>query len=284
MGGVVKGLFGGSKPASSKTTSQTTYSPEEQARRNEVQTNASNIYRQTQGSYTPGNAPIADVVPFSQDTLNAQDWLRAFAGGTGQDITNQALGAMNFGFNDAIDPNSNPAIQDMLAANQRRIQQSYSDPGGVLSQIRTQAMTNADSGSSTRQGIAEGIAAAREGQQIADSGAAIVNNAYNQGLDTFEKTMAFSPNLMNLALQPALTLGGVGTQIEGQAQAQENVDASRQQYALDAPWMGLQNFANIVYGGSNPITTTRSTAPTTGGSGGLSNAIGLASLAATLFS
>jgi hypothetical protein len=63
---------------------------------------------------------------------------------------------------------------------------------------------------------------------------------------------------MSLSNMPVSTLFGVGAQMEGLAQEEAAYLANQNMWNLNAPWAPLQNYANIVYGGASPSTTSTS--------------------------
>ena len=63
---------------------------------------------------------------------------------------------------------------------------------------------------------------------------------------------------MNLNNMPVSTLSGVGAQMEGLGQEEAAYLANQNMWNLNAPWAPLQNYANIVYGGASPSTTSTS--------------------------
>ncbi len=65
---------------------------------------------------------------------------------------------------------------------------------------------------------------------------------------------------MNMQNQPVATLSGIGAQQENIAQQEAAYQANANMWGLNAPWAPLQNYANIVYGGANPSTTSTSDA------------------------
>ena len=138
----------------------------------------------------------------------------------GVHLANQA---MEYGLTGAMDVQNNPYLQSAITAALRPMTQQYVDPGGVLSSIRTNATDSGQFGG-VRQGVAEGIAAGRYTQNASDMAGKMASAAYDKGQDTFARTLALAPQTMGL------------------------------------PWEQLQNYANIVYGGANPSTSSVSTA------------------------
>lgn len=249
-------------PATSTTTVQQQFSPEEAAARAKVQAEAERIYNTTNPSLSSSAYPGAAPANFSADTVNAQNKLRAFANGKGQTIANEAGDALQFGLKDVLNPTSSPGFQASLDSATRRVGEAYTDPNGVLGQIRGNFTSGDSGGSGTREGIANGLAGRSYLNTIGDVTGKMTSDAYTAGLDTFSKTLAFAPNAYNLETQPAITEAAIGQQSEGQQQAILDYLSQQKQWGLSAPWLGLGNYANVVYGGSNPTSVTSGVAST----------------------
>jgi hypothetical protein len=245
---------------SGKSTSVTqNYSPAEAAQRAQVQAEASRLYNQTASTIAGSPYTGAQVVPLSGDSITGQNLAKQSATNQINTINPQLQAATQFGLSDVMDVNSNPYLQASIDAAVRPITESYTDPNGVLSNIRTNSMLNGGQGTSSRQGIAEGIAAGRYANAIGDVSARVASEGYGQGLDTFSKTLGLTPGTMAAMNQPAQTFSAVGAQNEGIAQAQENYMADARNWDLNAAWAPLQNWANIVYGGTGANSSTTST-------------------------
>lgn len=263
---------GGGGGGGNTTTTTQNYSPAEAARRAQVMDEAARVYEGTKDTLANSPYPGSAPVPFSSDTLTAQDWAR-YAASNSQPQIDAINSGVRFGLGDVMDVNSNPYLQSAIQAAIAPITQSYSGPGGALQQIRTGANEAGQFGGS-RQGIAEGIAASNYMGQVGNTAAKMASEGYNQGLDTFEKTLMFAPTAMETAMQPASWLSSVGAQNEALAQAQADYGANARMWGLNAPWMGLQNYANIVYGAGSGGTTSSTSgggyqrSPLTGALGG----------------
>lgn len=238
---------------------QQNYSPEEAAKRAQVMTEAQRVYNLTKGGYASGGYPGAEVVPFDYWTLAGQNALLQGAAGAGQNAQAASAG-VNYGLSGAMDVNNNPYLQQSVDAALQRVQQQWTDPNGVMSQIRTGAQ-NAGQFGGSRQGVAEGVAARGLAQSLGDTAATMYSDAYNKGQETFAKTLALTPNIMQSYALPAQWLSAVGAQNENQAQALENYNAAARQWNIDAPWIPLENYANIVYGGGSSQTGTKTDGP-----------------------
>jgi hypothetical protein len=241
------------------TTTQTVqnYSPEEVARRTQLQDEAKRIYEANKDQYGvyPGSPPVQPA----SETLAAENYLRAIVPGQIRNVEDIQK-ATRFGLSDVLYPGSNPALQQTINATIRPITESYMDPGGVFSQIRTGAMDAGQFGGS-RQGIAEGVAAGRYANAIGDAAAKVATEGYNKGLDTFSRTLAFAPSAMQTSMVPAQTLASVGASIEGRGAEQAAFEEAQRLWQLNAPWLPLQNYANLIYGGGSSGQTVSGNVP-----------------------
>lgn len=258
---MLNGGGGGGDTTSTGTTVSQNYSPEEAARRTQVMDEAQRIYGATAGQVTNSPYPGSQPAGFSPETVVSQQ-LAVQNAAAAQDQVNNINQGVNYGLTGAMDVQNNPYLQKAISAAVRPIQESYTDAGGVMSQIRSQAGQAGQVGSS-RQGVAEGIAAGRMAQAQSDVSAKIASDAYNKGQETFQKTLTFAPQAMEAGMTPVNWLSSVGAQKENLAQAQNDYGANAAMWGMNAPWIPLQNYAGIVYGGSAPSTSSMTTS--TGG-------------------
>lgn len=249
--GFLDGLFGGGGGGTQTSTTNTTlmYDPEEAKRRTALMDEAQRIYAGTRDQV----ATLAPTGP-SADTLKSMDMARALAAGPMSDITGQLPGALNFGFSQVLDPTNTPGFQATLDTALRRVGSAYTDPGGVLSQIRTNAGTGDVGGTSTRQGIAEGIAGREYLNTVGDVTGKLTSDAYSKGLDTYARTLALTPSIMQSMTTPTNIESSVGAQTEGYQEQQR-------QWQMNAPWAALGPYANVVQGMANPSTQSTATYP-----------------------
>jgi hypothetical protein len=205
------------------------------------------IYAQTKGQYQPGTYPGSQVVPFDSATLQGQTSALNAANQAAQ--TNAQLNSgLSYGLSGAMDVNNNPYLAKSVDAALQRVTNKYTDPNGVLAQIRSGAQ-NAGQYGGSRQGVAEGIAAREYSQALGDTASQMYSDAYNKGQDTFARTLATAPSAMQSYMLPAQWQSAVGSQREGLAQALEDYSAAGREWDLNAPWTPLEAYANVVYGG-----------------------------------
>jgi hypothetical protein len=239
-----------------------------------VQQAAKSIYDKTSGTIASSPYPGSQVAPLSGDTLAAQNFMKQFANTSAPQLNQLMANATTFGLGDVLNPASNPGLQGSINAAVRPITESYTDPGGVFSQIRTGAIGDGGYGRNTRQGIAEGIAAGRYADAVGDATSKITNENYQAGLDTFTKVLGLSPSTEQAMLTPAQLQSSVGAQNETQQQLLNDYASQAKQWELNADWLPLQNWANIVYGGSSPGSTATSTGGNASRSSPLMGAMG----------
>lgn len=243
-----------------KTKSQTqvsyNYDPNDSAARQRLYAEASRIYDTIKGSAASSQYPGAKPIPLSPETKQAQQMLTSTALGPGQKVADAAGQALNFGFKDVLYPSSNPALQAHIDSATRRLGEEFTSPTGPLAQARGYFTGNNSAGTGTREGIAAGLASRSYLNTVGDVTAKLTSDGYKEGLDTFEKTMAFAPNAYSLMTMPAQTLGAVGAQNESVAGINEAFEAAKRNYALTGDWTSLQPYANVILGLSQPGTTT----------------------------
>lgn len=324
---------GGGSGDSQNTTTATTmnFSPEEAARRTQVMDEAQRMYWATAGqtgsSQYPGSAPVA----VSAETYAGQDLTRMGAqqvlGGVNQTLAanaqagqgvakQQAVGdaqnnvmaqGLGYGLNGAMNVQNNPYLAQAMQAAIRPITESYTDPGGVMSGIRTNASQMGQVGSS-RQGVAEGIAAGRYAQAVGDTTAKMGTAAYDQGQKTFSSALSNVPtwmnasqgnaqlgidyqkamgsglqNLTSAAQAPGAMYSGIGAQNENIAKEWADYAANQRMWGINAPWIPLQNYAGIVYGGSAPSTSSSSSMTGDSNRNALGQVVGAGLTAASLY-
>ncbi len=184
----------------------------------------------------------------------------------------------------ALFPQSNPALAATAEAAIRPLEQSLTQQ--VLPGIRSGAVDAGQFGSS-RQGIAEGIALQEFQQQAGDISANIFSQGFSDALAAatnalgttqglagtgFEtlvgqgtRSLFATPQLADLALQPAAITGGVGFQQQQQEQAQLSEEAQKFISEQIIPFLVAQDVAQLAFGiPGGSITST-----TSGGGGGI---------------
>lgn len=312
---------GGKGRQSSSTTSQVSYSPQEEARRQQVFDIGSGLYNTmapSAGEYrgpTPvGFDPATAMAQglqfqnagFAQNLLqpgfNAVDFAsnrpqstapyadQALVAAMSQPAgsRDQATGALNFALN-APDVNNNPYLTSAIQAAIRPVTENFQN--SVIPALRTGGVASGALGSS-RQGVAEGLAAQGLTNKVGDIASSMASTGYGQGLDAQSRALsAYNsmvqgalgganqvgnltdtsvaaaraiPGLASAASIPGSMLSGVGAQRENLAQEYANYEAAQRIAEVNQPWDLLNSYAGLLSSMSNPITTTTGTAPRQG--------------------
>lgn len=241
------------------TTTRQTYSPEEEAARAKIFAEGQQLYNQQQpgaGTYQgPG------VVGFSEPSKQAFGTQLGIAG-QAVPTAQEALRSANFNLNDARYVGSNPYAQDAIRAALDpivRTHQTSTMPGLRLGAAQQ------NTGMSTRQGIAEGLATEALYRTLGNTASGMASGMYNSGLNASVATQGQLPQIMQGAQMPGLMQSQVGTALEQQAQAEENLAATKRLQQTQGPWELLQNWSSLVGGMSNPTTTTQQQGTGAGG-------------------
>ena len=261
-----------------KSTSTTlNYSPEEAARRTQVMDEASRIYQATKGQagYYPGAVPVgADAATLAgqQHLLQAAQQANAL-----NPLLAQSL---QYGLTGAMDVGNNPYFQSALEASLRPLQTQMTQG---LQQVGSAAQQAGAYGGG-RHGIAEALSFEKGMQSMGDVAAQMGNEAYRSGQGTFARTLAFAPSTIQSFGQGAQMESAVGAQRENLAQEQEAYRAAIREWQLNAPWMPLEQYANIVFNGGSSQSTASSSTPRNplGAIGGAMAGYGLATMAPAL--
>lgn len=202
---------------------------------------------QYQGAFTAGKT--------ASDTA-AEDYLTGYAGTlTGQ--TGKNLDALNWATGaDNLDVGSNQYVQGQMAANTNRLYQDFNEQ--TMPALRSGFGKSGQIGSS-RQGIAEGLAAQGVARASADSNANILGTAYNNALDTYSTVLGQAPALMQAGTMPGSLLSQVGQSQRGFEQDKIDEAISRNDFGQNEEWNRLANYMQMVSG--NWGGTTKSTMP-----------------------
>ena len=261
-----------------KSTSTTlNYSPEEAARRTQVMDEASRIYQATKGQV--GSYPGAVPVGADAATLAGQQHLLQAA--QQANALNPLLAqSLQYGLTGAMDVGNNPYFQSALEASLRPLQTQMTQG---LQQVGSAAQQAGAYGGG-RHGIAEALSFEKGMQSMGDVAAQMGNAAYRSGQDTFARTLVLAPSTIRSFGQGAQMESAVGAQRENLAQEQEAYRAAIREWQLNAPWMPLEKYANIVFNGGSSQSTTSSSTPRNplGAMGGAMAGYGLATMAPAL--
>lgn len=255
-------------PKNTTTTTQQVFSPEETKARGQLFDAGAAAFDQQQNALSGMSNPASVPVGQSAATTQAQGMLTNYATGAGANTAGQMSGAIDYGLNGAMDVNNNPHLAGAMDAATQGLTRAYTDPNGVLANIRSDAVGNGQYGG-TRQGLGEGVAAGRYLSEVGNITSNMGSAAFDKGQDTFARTLGLAPSAMQAGLMPAQALSAVGAQQEGYAQMLNDYEASGRMFELNKPFGAVANYANLINGIAAPGTTATNDV----GNGGSSKAM-----------
>lgn len=218
------------------------------------------------------------VAPFTAAQLKGQQ-MALDAAGDQATLAKRAADTSNFMLDPAaLTAAGNPMEQAAIDAAVRPITQSLTED--TLPQLRSGAAASGQYGSS-RQGIAEGLASGRASQAIGDTGAKIAESAYQSNLDAMTRALGLAPQTGQMQTQAATTTSGVGEVQQGQRQATDEANLSRDFYNKNIPLAKAQNLTQLE-GATGGGGTSSSTAEVPWWQKALSGGLGGASLGASI--
>lgn len=192
---------------------------------------------------TPANTSLAHVGDALSSSAKSfqSGYGRLFGAGTAEEY------ARNFLLNSAVNPTNNPALQEGINASQYNLTQNYRN--NVIPSISSGMAANNMYGSS-RQGVAEGIAAQSYLDQLRNISGSLTHEGYKAGLaalaqgfgtasgadvaamqtgiDGRSRVMSATPGVMQSSYMPEQIMEGVKTQELGWRQRW--LDTWQQQY------------------------------------------------------
>lgn len=248
--------MGGGGGSQSSTQTVVNYSPEEARRRAMVMDAATRLFNASPEGVPP--YPGAQPVSPSQETLQSRQLAMNAVPGL-QQASNNLNQGLQFGLHDII-YGEDPTLQNAIKAATRPIDVAFTGPGGYFAQHRADMIGSGMLGSS-RDALTNAVMGENYLRAIGDTSAKLAAASRESTLNSFNKTLASAPFAAeSAATMPAAQVGAVGASNEAERAAQEEYAAASRGWEMNYPWMNLQNYANIVFGGSAPGTTSTSTA------------------------
>jgi hypothetical protein len=223
----------------------------------------------TQAGMNMGMGSLDQYGQAAQASAAAAPWMTGALG--------QALG--NYGFlSNAANVGQNPYVQDMMGQNARLLNRNFNEqlmPAIQDSSVGVNAL------GSSRQGIAQGLAARGTQEGISDANERLLLGAYGQGLGAQQSALGQTNSLLAGMLAPAGAMGAAGDYLnrggqtgldygqvaEGYQQKALDDAMSRFQYQYAEPWNRTGQI-NGVLGALAPLGTQYNNSAGTGAQSG----------------
>lgn len=226
---------------------------------------ARSLYNQGVPDYYGGTA----VAPYSPAEQQAIDLTKGpIAGGAAQ-LAQSGMNTANFFSGPALDPNTNPYLQQYAEGAVRPLYQNLNE--NVLPNIGKEALSSGIYGGN-RQGIAEGLAAGRTAQAAGDTTSKIYNDAYSTNVEAAIRNLALLPQTQSALGAPAQYLSAAGGAERNYQQALLNEEINKWIYQTAGPYNLLAQLQNFLQGSTGSTVTAN--APGTGGMSPLAGAAG----------
>lgn len=143
---------------------------------------------------------------------------------------------------------NNPALQAQMQQVAQNATEAMRE--NILPALRTGAVQAGQTGSS-RQGIAEGLAARDTARQIGQQQTGLLSNAYQQALGANQAALGFMPQMQQATMLPSSVFGQIGEQ-------QRGLTAER----LDRQLQRLTGLSNVYGGAVGPLVGQVTSTPT----------------------
>lgn len=282
MGGSVgKLLGGGQKTVGQKTGGRTTSSSEPWRA---VQPYLKDLFAKgqtAQEQMSQAQMPNQLSAGFTDAQKLAQKNALSMADTLGGEVQNSTR-ALNAGL-DAANLENNPYFAKAIQAAINPVVQNFERsviPGQELNAIMNSGY------SSSRHGIAEGIARSDLNRQLLDTTAKMSSDAYNQGQDTSMRALALSPQIYQNMLLPSAVQENVGAQQQAMEQQFLTDALTKWNFDRSKNMDSLQQYANLLqgnFGGTSETNSTQKSTQKSDGGSSLGQLIGLATSIAGLF-
>lgn len=275
--------MGGSSKQKNTTdqTTTTTLPGNQQTNVDTLLQGALDYYNSGGRSFFPGDT-VADFNPYQ---TQGQNQLLDFAGGTGQNLADQAIAGNQFFMdpNNILNLDNIPGYRDSQDATARAYTQNLTE--NILPSVRGGATSAGQFGGSA-SGIGQALSVDRSSQALADAQTRQDLGAYSQGLSAFNQAQNRAPSLFALGAQPGTITAGIGDANQNQQQREIDADVLRHNFGENEPLNLLSMLQQATgnagqYGGTVDSSGTSTT--TGGGSSPINQALGLGTIGASLY-
>lgn len=193
------------------------------------------------------------VAGFTPAQLQAQEFATTQATQLGETLPSTLDQILQFGTQDVLDPNSE-LTRAAIEAAIRPTTQNFLE--NVFPQLGSAAQAAGAFGGA-RQGIVESQTARDLNQTVGDISAKISFDAFQRGLDTFDRTAALAPQLASARFIPSDVLSQVGAQQQFQNQQQILAQREKFDFAQNEEFARISDLTDIqsrLSGGTGAIT------------------------------
>ena len=238
-----------------KSTTETTNTstPYQQEYYDQMLGQANNLYKQGPMQFYGGQT-VAGMTPAQMESMNlSSNWVT----GGAQDMMNNQNQQYQQMMSGRVNTGAGSPYGDMMNAYQSQVMEGAQDMMGGLRQ--SQVMSGQQGGSS-RGDLLNNRVIEDANKQVANAGAEMYNNAYNQAQNTQSNALGQYGSIMNMPMQMSQQLyNQVG--LPQQQYNQSIMDDARQRhdFGQQAGWNHLAQYGNMISGNFGGTQTGSST-------------------------
>lgn len=205
------------------------------------------LFGQGGPQYYPGQTRA----PWGPDDYAAQNMLRQWAQTTGP----QYAGALGTGWKNLLnapDLKNNPWVKDYANAATQPLYQRLTEE--ALPAIRSEVLQHGPT-TTTRQGIAEGLATGRTAEAAGRTTSQIMSNAYGQGLVASAQALSQAPQVFNTMQMPAQALSALGQAERAYQQGFLDDAMAKWYFEQNQPLKNIEFMSGLLRGWPTSTTT-----------------------------
>ena len=185
------------------------------------------------------------IAGFDPSQVAGQNMALSAAGAQGKLAEDAARANSFFTGGDIWNPDSNPHLRGAIDAAVRPVTQQYQET--VLPAIRSEAGKTGNV-TSSKAGVAEGIAARGYQDTVGDLASKITQNQYSTNIDAVMKAIGLTPTIQGTQTVPAATTSAVGDVRQRLAQSLLGENASNFNYEQMAPFLQSKELISLISG------------------------------------
>ncbi len=207
-----------------------------------------NLYQQQSDI---GAMPSRQIDPNSNITQGWQGTID-YANSVGKGVTGQTQQGWGTLLS-SMDVANNPLVQAQIAQTNKQVADDFKL--NIMPSIQSDAFGMGQTGSS-RQGVAEGLAAKGAVDAMTKGAVGIMDNAYRTGSQNVQSAMTFAPQMYGMGNMQANTIGQVGQNQAAWEQAALDDKYNQWMYQQNRPWELASMYQGLVTGNYGGTATT----------------------------
>ena len=227
---------------SSTTETTNTSTPYQQEYFDQMLGQANNLYKNGPMQFYGGQT-VAGMTPAQMESMNlSSNWVT----GGGQNMMNNQNQMYQQMMSGRVNTGEGSPYGDMMDAYRNQVMDGAQD---MMGQLRTSQVMSGQHGGSSRGDMLNNRVIEDANQSVANAGAEMYNNAYNQAQNTQNNALGQYGSIMSMPLQMSQALyNQVGLPQQQYNQAIMDDARQRHDFAQQSPWQHLAQYGNMITG------------------------------------